>query len=258
MQPKISLKGFKNYCLEDCQDIAYQKEEYLLEHINRLYDTFCICQSLLEVSRENKILSIGAGSAFVEAQLNKLLNAQISVIDFPEIIKLNEKHYNKYGFETYPLDLSNKPKLDASKTFGIILNCEVIEHLSISPRDSINMFVENLITDGYYLISTPNLARFTSCIKLLKGLPLLPDADLTFSPSCFQNEGIHRREYVESEIIDALKKTYLNHVKTKYTFCNRALNLKMLTLSAIGVLIPRFRPMMIIVGQKRGNKSQDR
>ena len=102
MKSKILINDFKNYCLEDCKDIAYQKEIYLLEHINRLYDTFCICRSLLAVSPTNNILSIGAGSAFVEAQLNKLLNANITVIDFPETIKLNEIHYNKYKFESYP------------------------------------------------------------------------------------------------------------------------------------------------------------
>lgn len=255
MKPKISLNDFKNYCLEDCKDIAYQKESYLRGHINRLYDTFCICRSLLAVSTANNILSIGAGSAFVEAQLNKLFNASISVIDFPEMIKLNELHYKKYKFETYPLDLSKKTKLNVSRKFDIILSCEVIEHLPISPSEHIKLFVDSLMTNGYFVITTPNMARFTSCIKLMKGLPLLPDPELTFSPVCFQREGIHRREYVESEIINAFEKNNLNYIRTKYTFFNLAFNLKTLMLFPIGLVMPRFRQIMIIVAQKRGNNS---
>ena len=153
-----------------------------------------------------------------------------------------------------PLDLSKKTKLILPKEFSIILSGEIIEHLPISPSEHINMFVDSLITSGYYIITTPNMARITSCIKLLKGLPLLPDPELTFSPVCFQNEGIHRREYVEPEIINAFEKNNLIHVNTKFNFSNRTLNLKTIILIAIGLVIPRFRQMMIIVAQKEGMK----
>ncbi|MCJ7792450.1 MAG: class I SAM-dependent methyltransferase [Candidatus Marinimicrobia bacterium] len=252
MSNHINIHEFKKLCLQDLKEVKHQHqgEEYLNEHLVRLYETFLVCSKLLSASRSRNILSAGAGIAYVEAQLNKMLQAQVSIIDFPESIKLNEKHYSKHRFNCHPADLSRNFKLSIQKEFDLILSCEIIEYLPIAPSNHIASLINYLIPGGYFIITTPNLARLWSIVQLLLGRPLAPEPELTFSPVSFKNEGIHRREYIESEIISAMTKNSLEHTKTYYIWNNKAYSFKRFAFLPFQIIKPSFRPTMLVVGSR--------
>lgn len=47
--------------------------------------------------------------------------------------------------------------------------------------------------------------------------PLFADPEKFFGPTCFENEGVHRREYMACEIQREMEKIGLCKFKVKYT-----------------------------------------
>jgi 2-polyprenyl-3-methyl-5-hydroxy-6-metoxy-1,4-benzoquinol methylase len=231
--------------------MSFQGEQYLNAHIVRLYRTFQECSRILSTAHSKNVLSAGAGSAYVEARLRRL-QAQVTIIDFEESIELNQEHYSRYGFRCYPADLSTRFELDIQHAFDVILSCEVVEHLPIAPSDHIGSLVRYLAPGGHFMLTTPNLACLRSIAKLFLGQPLAPEPKLTLAPVGFETERIHRREYVESEIVSAMIENSLRHLKTCYFRNSRGFNLRRLALFPLETIKPSFRPTMLVIGHKSG------
>lgn len=98
---------------------------------------------------------------------------------------------------------------------------------------------------GHLVVSTPNLGSVSSLLRLLFMRPLLPFPELTFGPVSYENEGVHRREYMPSEISAALTGAGLRPETVVFTTNHRPRRMKeMAYLPA--QLIPRLRPTMIV------------
>ena len=246
---RVNLQAFRHRCLADSSLAKHQDERYLLDHIDRFYVTHRVCSELLSSSPSKRVLSAGAGNAYVETRLKETLEATISIIEFAEAIELNKEHYSRHGFKAYPANLAEDMALDIPEAFDLVLSCEVVEHLPIPSTNHIGALARHLAPGGHLVVTTPNRASLGSVLKLLLGRPIDPDPALVFSPVEFENEGIHRRQYVESEIVDAMARNSIEHLRTRYFWNRRSYAAKRLALLPLEWARPRFRPMMLLVGR---------
>jgi len=248
MNPTLKYSQFRNECATIAKRIDRQGwTDYFPFQAKRLYDTYRICRKFLKPNQ--KIISIGAGAAYVETILKRELDLQVTVSDFSKAIEIHKELYAQNSFFTVPADFYADNKILFKDNVNMIMCLEVIEHLPIAPSDFIKKFVPYLLNGGYMIISTPNLSTIRNIIKLILGKPLFQPAEKTFLPVSFDNEDYHRREYVNSEIIDALKKNGLSHCFTYYTWYRLPINLSDLIFFIGENILPQFRTTMIIVAK---------
>lgn len=246
----MDFNKFFALCAAEAQLMTRHGEEYLKDQIVRLYETFKICSELIPLRA--KILSVGAGGAYVEKLLKDFYGAEVTVIEFPEAVESHREDYARHGFHAISLNLTTDWQLQTPHLFDMAFSFEVVEHLSVSPYQHIKSLSDNLKSGAYLVLSTPNLACLHSIIRLLRGQPILSDAQLTFLPSSYENERIHRREYVASEIVGAMTQAGLTHLKTYYTFSAKPNypSLKGQVARLFYALNPRFKPIMLLVARK--------
>lgn len=244
----VTFRAFYDQCLLDARLSTRQQESYLNEHTLRLHTTYNTCVKLLEATPA-RVLSVGAGSAYVEAQLALRRGAKITVIDFADAIAAHRDLYDKYRFTPHASDLA-ADQFHIDGQFDLVLCCEVIEHLPFPPSRHFKMLSTVLAPGGRLLVTTPNLARLSSAVRLILGRPILPDPGLTFSPVSYANESVHRREYVPSEMVDAFVQNRLRVLSTQYTWNGAAASLGQRLRRAFDIISPRLsRPTMIMVGE---------
>jgi 2-polyprenyl-3-methyl-5-hydroxy-6-metoxy-1,4-benzoquinol methylase len=245
----MNYKTFFNYCLKISSEITFQNKSYLEYHALRFYQTFKVCRKLLENNKS--ILSIGAGSAYVEAVLSRELNLSVTLVDFPEAIKANKSYYDQKNFKYVSADLSSDDVNLKIDPIDMILSSEIIEHIPRPPSSHFLKFEKYLKPGGLFVVTTPNLASLGYILLLVLMQPLLPPAEKTFAPVCFDNEGVHRREYVPKEMIEAMKQADIIYESTYYNWFHKPHKLSNWILYPIQIVIPRFRPGMILVGKKK-------
>lgn len=246
----ITKKEFEAFGLDQIGVIRHQGEKYFRRHINRLYWTYVECAKLLDADKEYEILSLGAGSAFAEIALVHFHNVKMDVAEFSEAIRLNKELYDRYAITPIEADLSKEMHLE--KQYDIIMSCEIVEHLPISPSRHFGMFTQAIKKEGYLVVTTPNLRRIELIVDLLKGKEIMPKPEKFFAETSFENEGVHRREYLEKEIVEAMEKNGLKHFKTRFIW-NEPLRhfrrLKRILYFPWEWMFPFFRRIMIIVGK---------
>jgi 2-polyprenyl-3-methyl-5-hydroxy-6-metoxy-1,4-benzoquinol methylase len=245
----MGFKRFAALCAAEARAASRHGGEYLQQHLGRFYETFSVCSKL--TLPETRLLSVGAGGAYVEKQLKRFCGADVTVVDFPEAVEVFREDYEAHGFQTMGTNLAEGQRLGRAESFDVVLSLEVVEHLPIAPYEHIRCLCEALRPGGYLVLSTPNAARLTNISRLLRRKPILPEADLTFAPPTFGNEYIHRREYVASEIVTAMKRAGLAHERTYY-LSGRQRNWLSLRqhMRRLYVLIPHLRKNMLLVGRK--------
>jgi 2-polyprenyl-3-methyl-5-hydroxy-6-metoxy-1,4-benzoquinol methylase len=246
--PTLPKKKFLGFCYGLSGKINYQKNAYLESQLDRLYQLYKICCQYL--SPKNNILSIGAGSAYLESVLSLHHGIVVDVVDFPEMIEMNKVHYDHCGFKSISKNIIEVTEADIPhKHYDLILSSEVIEHLPESPSKHIDRFKEGLKAGGFFLISTPNLGRLSTILALLMMNPILPAPEKTFDIVSFDNEGVHRREYMPVEIEGALRTNGLSHMFTCYANKRTSKYWSKLILYSFAGLIPRFRTNLICMAK---------
>lgn len=242
------MKKYADFLAECRQNVPLndrQGESYLDYHAARLYRTYEVCFGLLP--KGGRLLSVGAGSAYVEAVLASELKARVVAVDFPDAIELNRRLYDTHGFDSVAADLSlNDLKLPIEPC-DVLLSAEIVEHIPDAPAQHFRKLVPYLKRDGCFVVTTPNLASIQKVLALLRMTPIMDPPEKTFAPVSFENEGIHRREYMPSEIIDSMAASSLDHIGTHFIWYHRQRHARTRWLQT---LVPHFRPAMIIVGRK--------
>ncbi|MGL5874478.1 MAG: class I SAM-dependent methyltransferase [Xenococcaceae cyanobacterium] len=239
---------FINTCLKYTSLLGHQDSSYLAQQSWRLFSTRNICKKYL--NKGARILSFGAGSAFVEAVLKQELDTSVTVVDFQEAIELNKSYYKSLGFTCFADDLSKEELTWEVEPFDLGISSEIVEHIPEAPSNHFKKLGKYVKKDGYLIVSTPNLGSIWHILRLLRMLPILAEGEKTFSPVSFENEGIHRREYMPAEIIDAMNAAGFAHVKTHFIWYHLPKRLNEWLLYIPQLLIPRFRPGLVIVGKK--------
>lgn len=249
----VDYKAFCRACIDDIERQERQERDYFESQSRRLYVTFRRAVELLKPGES--VLSIGAGSAYVEAQLADCLNVDVAVVDFPEAIADHRSHYDHYGFETIGCDLSEPDPLPADCSFDLGMSCEVVEHVPEPPSNHLGKLDTALTEDAAVLLTTPNVARAGNVVRLLAGESLLPDPERFFAPVGVKNEGVHRREYTADEIEMAMHRTGFDDVSVGYAWTStlrrmyRVGGLGRVALMPAEALVPRFKPLLLAVGR---------
>ncbi len=230
--------------MEECQAFLHHQDaqDYLDEHSVRLFTTYRRCASF----HAKSIISIGAGSAFVEGALAQE-GADVTVVDFPEMIANKHAFYSAMGFHELPADLEQIDDYSGLGQFDLVIASEIIEHLPSPPAREISRWTQAVAAGGRLVVTTPNLGSISHIFRLLWMKPLLPPAEQTFGPVGMENEGVHRREYMPREISDALEAAGLRSERIEFTTNRRPASAKDSVLRAFQI-VPRFRPTAIFTG----------
>lgn len=240
-----SLHTFRALCERIAAHFDRQGSGYLGAHLRRFYDTYRFI--LKHYGEPARLASLGAGSAYVEAALAELHGARVVVYDLPEALPHHADLYESLGFQTAPVDLSQPVATPApARPIDLILCAEVVEHLPLAPSTQFSHAFTRIGAAAPLVVTTPNTASLRHLLKLLFMRPLLPPAELTFAESCFETEGVHRREYLAREIIDAFALVGHRFKALEYSWYHRPIGMAEAVIYPLELLTPRFRPCMLI------------
>ncbi len=249
---KPSSKEFHEFCMKEVADNSDDLLGQLGGHSVRFYNSFKCIVNLGKGNKKLNILSLGGGSAFVEAALVKYLGYSCTILDMPGMIERLKDHYLRLGMETFGCDISKIDTLDneLENKFDVIISFENIEHLPEAPSNYFRKFTSSLIKGGYFVVSTPNLGRIGAISRLLTMKPLLAAPEITFDKVKSENVGYHRREYMPSEIVSAMNQVGLTNCKVIFSRAAQFIEDKNSFINLICSPVPRFRPHMIVLGEK--------
>jgi hypothetical protein len=245
----LSFTGFRRE-VEALADDGRQGLRYLRHQLRRFYDTYRFI--LRAYGAPRRLASFGAGSAYVEAVLAGRHGTEVVVFDFPSALELHGEIYDRFGFRFVPVDLTQPA--EAPPDLGpvdLILCAEIVEHLPVAPSEQLAANFRRLGQDAPVVVTTPNAGSLRQIAKLVFMRPLLPPPELTFGEVCFENEGVHRREYMASEIFAAFEAVGHKGLATAYCWYHLPREPAELALFPLERLSPRFRPCMIIGSQPR-------
>jgi SAM-dependent methyltransferase len=103
---------------------------------------------------------------------------------------------HEFIYQHFNIEKDRFPYGDA--TFDVVIFCEIIEHLLMSPDAPVSEISRILKPGGFVIISTPNAVRLANVAHLVRGRNIYPG----YSPH--GPYGRHNREYVLSELKDLL------------------------------------------------------
>lgn len=157
-----------------------EEQEHTLDHQVRLLQTYALVPP-----GPGTIVDVAA-SAIYEVPLRKLKQWQVNPIEILEI-----------DYERDPL-----PFEDASQD-GVML-CEVMEHFVIDPMFCFNEINRILKKDGFFVVTTPNVASWFSIYQALRNMH--PSRWPVYAGAGHKEANhIHSREYMVSELTTLLE-----------------------------------------------------
>jgi ubiquinone/menaquinone biosynthesis C-methylase UbiE len=141
-------------------------------------------------SLEGKVrtyLDVGCGDGSLTSQIAEIVRAdQVFGCDISEEAL---KMASLRGIKTSTVDINNEPTPFINNYFDLVTACEVIEHL-VNPDKMLTEVYRVLKTDGYFLLSTPNLASGINRILILFGfMPYLSEPSLRIKAGLLTRKG---------------------------------------------------------------------
>lgn len=212
---------------------------------------------------DRHILEIGSYLGPVSISL-KRIGYSISAIDIPEFHKSDSLRgiYERNGIPFRGLNLKHAALPYESKSFDVVVICEVIEHFNFNPLPIFNEINRVLKNDGYIYICMPNQANILNRLKLLVGKSIHNPID-DFFRQLDRNDnmivGLHWREYTLPETIQLIEKMGFETVASYY-FAEK-MHMKTGLLKTVFrellYLYPPFRPSQVVIGKKTKEPSTD-
>jgi hypothetical protein len=176
-------------------DLNQEEQVYLNSQATRLTYTTNLVQEFCNHHPVRKVLDIGPH--FLTRCVKEFIRPEISVstlgYEYPKLVPANiiDEHVH------YDLSdcIKKKPAISKNTPFDLILFCETIEHLYISPSLVMDFLRKLLITkNGGLLIQTPNAVTLKKRIKMLFG-----ENPFELLREDFEYKG-HIREYTMDEM----------------------------------------------------------
>jgi 2-polyprenyl-3-methyl-5-hydroxy-6-metoxy-1,4-benzoquinol methylase len=143
-----------------------------------------------------KVLDVGTSLGILPLTLRSM-GISASACDHPRLGKYGP-WIEKEGVPYSQFDLMEGDLPYASNSFDVITFKQVIEHLPFSPKPTLQSFYRILRPGGLLLLSTPNIVRLSSVLRLLLRKSVHAPVDHFFH-SEFPFTG-HYREYTLDEI----------------------------------------------------------
>ncbi len=149
-----------------------------------------------------KLLEIGANPYFMSMLLRKYGRYDLNFINYfsegwpaendqSMISDTGDKvtfHYSHINIESQRIPMEDH-------SFDVILMCEVIEHMTMDPMIALLNIKNALKTNGYLLLTTPNVNRLENVSKMMAGVNI-------YDPySKYGIYGRHNREYTKEELL---------------------------------------------------------
>jgi SAM-dependent methyltransferase len=181
---------------------AAQKEisDYLSNALDRLGATFELVPSDLPPKAE--VLEIGALPYYMTALLLRYTDFAVSAINEPsprgDIAGYETIRSDKYNFsETVAyqrINIEYDPFPYPGNHFDMVLYCEVIEHMTYDPTQTLYEIHRVLKPHGRLIVTTPNPFRYTNILRFLRGKSIYPHY------SGYNRYARHHREFSVSEL----------------------------------------------------------
>lgn len=176
---------------------------YLEAHIHRLTRTFTLIPA-----GKGRALELGS-YAYTAAVLDRVLGfSTVRGAYYSSVPGCDQKSVRIHGqpdflctIDLFDAERHAYPYQDAS--FDVVLCCELIEHLVLDPMHLLAECHRILTEDGLLVLTTPNVASFTSVARALHGRrnPQIFSA----YPASGNYDTPHVREYTASELSAAVK-----------------------------------------------------
>lgn len=199
-------------------DLFKGKEQEGLNYINDALQRFLLTLELIpRKSQKGKLLELGANPYFMTVLIKKFRNYEIDtanyfspqhedLLNYIDVI-LNEKYNEKHEFAYKHFNVEKEVFPFNDNEFDIVLCCEIIEHLTLNPTHMLYEIHRMLKPDGYLIITTPNVLRFTNVLRFLTGKNI-------YDPySGYGAYGRHNREYTLEELVFLLRECNYDVVK---------------------------------------------
>lgn len=189
-----------------------EDNEYLRAHFRRFHELFAwLIASTADLSRESNptILEIGS-SHHTTFLYNKVLPCSLFTLCRPTSTGGPDEAWAKSGGSEKHLQFNlNKIKSQAKSidqafednAFDVIICTEVVEHLTVPPRDVFGTFLRKLKPNGLFYISTPNYLTPGNLVKTFSGIN--PAASFEGYQNNI-NMHQHLREYTPLELISEM------------------------------------------------------
>lgn len=243
----MALREFVSFCQQTPIEVS-KPYKYLSGHAIRLHETYK--EALRILPNGGSVLSVGSWRAHVECALAGKHGIDVTVFDFPEM--LVSEQYEAFGFKVEAGDFLSDAIDSVPGRYDLVLFCEIVEHIPLDPVEQFRKLKRFLKPGGKLLVTTPNVASASRCLQLLRGKNINQPAALLFSPVSAENSAVHRREYVMSEMVEAMRKAGLAVICQRYIRQGRGrLRPGSILYHSFIRAFPRWRPMMLLVGEAR-------
>jgi 2-polyprenyl-3-methyl-5-hydroxy-6-metoxy-1,4-benzoquinol methylase len=174
----LSYPEFVARCRQRVKLNDRQGEEFLAYHTVRFYCTYGLCCDLLQ--RGGNLLSVGTGSAYVEAVLASELQARVVAVDFPAAIELHRRLYSANNFTSVAIDLSRDDLQLPIEPCDMVLSSEILEHIPEAPVRHFRKLLPYLRANGHLVVTTPNLGSLEQILSLWRMRPIMDPPERTF------------------------------------------------------------------------------
>jgi SAM-dependent methyltransferase len=206
---------------------------------------------LRRVKKGARVLSLGAGGAFVEEIAKKYLDASVFVVDFEDTLRIEGDFYQSNFSGMFSGDISDPAWAPPVEEIDAVFWFDNIEHLRADPTNILRKLNGSLAPGGQIFITTDNFARLRNILKLIFNRSIVALPPDLFSKVDFEHEYVHRREYTRPEIENCLENAGLKLAEIEMLWQSPAEKLLKLPFRTIEYLVPRYRPHMLIRAEKQ-------
>lgn len=201
--------AWKEIFLENEATLIIGQKEYGVQHKRRFFELIHGLQVLSQSHTINSLLEVGP-SEFTRLYRRYFPHLAVSTLDRPvaeDYIGFTPKVCTERlgSRRHFSVDLTKLPSNAGDIWHGqqhdIVLLCEVIEHLTVHPKELLVFMRAGLRPGGLLYLTTPNFLRHENIQKLRRAENPQP-----FYPAGEENWDAHHhcREYVMGELLDLL------------------------------------------------------
>lgn len=148
-----------------------------------------------------RALDLGGGVGGVSVALHSAIGGEYDLAEYQKLPAERLAVARGFGIrEAYRSDLTEEdPLREIPGRYPAILLVEVLEHLLVNPRALVRSFRDHLEPGGFLFVTTPNMARLTSRIRLLRGLSIRESNSF---PEAARGPFGHVAEYTLSDLTE--------------------------------------------------------
>ena len=172
MIDSVIREEFRHFDLRpyaDRIDESYaETPQYLLAHKHEYIRTLDDVLQFAERTGVRRVLEIGAFFGIVSICLARC-GMQVVAADIPEYMGMPEQRerFCRHGVEIAEVRLENYVLPFESERFGVVIMCEVLEHLNFNPLPLLKEINRVGAAGSLFYLSLPNLAQYRNRVRFL-------------------------------------------------------------------------------------------